>query len=292
MKKIKFFFIRHYQRIIRFLISFSAIGCILAASFSASATAVYNFPMSRPEVNSLSCYVEILMNTGNVFGFYVSATINSGTAGAWTTPYFNCYLEGENFWINAPTLGSDKGFVTGITLNPSGSFGLAANNSNMSGFWLGSGGSISGIHCYNATYSGFTPTNNDFTFVYGNEVNTNDKLDKIFSAIQANKSSAEKSEYSGATSDQKTAQADLDKAEASINADIAEARSSTINLFKNFTLPGDIMKGMLSVTSLFNALCARLPFAPIILNFSLAVGAAAFLLGLTAVFVRFGRSRK
>ena len=117
-------------------------------------------------------------------------------------------------------------------------------------------------------------------------------MDQILKAIQDNKSSAEKNVYSGATDEQKQAQTNLDAADKKISDDTADARDSTINIFKNFTLPGDIMKGLLCVTNIFNSLCSGLPFAPIILNFSLAIGAAAFLLGLTAVFVRFGRSRK
>ena len=120
--------------------------------------------------------------------------------------------------------------------------------------------------------------------------NNNQNTDKIVSAIEGNKSSAENNEYSGTTSEQKKAQSDLDTSEKKISEDTAEARTTTINIFKNFTVPGDIMKGLLTVTNLFNSLCANIPFAPIILNFSLAIGAAAFLLGLAAVIIR--RSRQ
>lgn len=115
------------------------------------------------------------------------------------------------------------------------------------------------------------------------------KLDTIIELLQV----ATSNNYSATTPSQKQNQADLDSAEASINADTAEARTSTINIFKNFTLPGDIMKGMLSVTKIFNAMCNCIPFAPIILNFSLAVGAAAFLLGLSAWTIgKFGGRNK
>ena len=174
---------------------------------------------------------------------------------------------------------------------------------------IGDGFFISYIRGYNCKTTGIG-AGTDFTFVYGNDKilddkidsinqaiidnrnSTNDKLDRIIASIEANKSSAEKNEYSGATTEQKQAQSELDSAESSINADTASARASTVDVLKNFTVPGDIMKGLLSVTNLFNSLCANIPFAPIVLNFSLAIGAAAFLLGLTAVIVKFGRSRK
>lgn len=291
MKKIKLFLFRNYQRIIRFLISFSAIGCILSASFSASATAVYNFPFSRPEVNDYSCYIEILKTDGYAFGFFCSYSYDSNDN---ILPYFTAYLDGESFWIECSVSSTSQNNMHGLTLNPSGSFDIVANERSRCGVWLGSGISVSGIHCYNVSYnSTISAHNNDFTFVYGNEVNTNDKLDKIIAAIEANKSSAEKNEYSGATTEQKQAQSDLNSAEASINSDTASARASTVDVLKNFTVPGDIMKGLLSVTNLFNSLCANIPFAPIVLNFSLAIGAAAFLLGLSAWAIgKFGGSRK
>lgn len=194
--------------------------------------------------------------------------------------------------------------------------------------YLGNSGAITGIHGYNCDVNGINVTNSNFVFSYGvdtsfytflsaisSSVNSGvgklseisstlvtlynqnkaffgtTNMEQILKAIQDNKSSAEKNEYSGATDDQKKAQSDLDTSEKKISDDTAEARASTINIFKNFTLPGDIMKGLLCVTNIFNSLCAGVPFAPIVLNFSLAIGAAAFLLGLTAVFVRFGRSR-
>lgn len=284
MKKIKLFLIRNYQRIIRFLISFSAIVCILAASFSASATAVYNFPFSRPDVNDYSCYVEILKTDGYAFGFFCSYSYNDNVN---VSPYFTAYIDGENFWIECSVHFTDQNNMHGVILNPSGSFDVVANERSRCGFWLGSGISVSGIHCYNVSYnSTISAHNNDFTFVYGNEVNTNGKLDKIIAAIESNKSSAEKSDYNGVSADQKTAQADLDKAEASINADTATARTDTINLFKTFSIVGDIAKGMLAVTNIFNILTDYLVFAPALLNFALAVGAAAFLLGLSAIILK------
>lgn len=113
----------------------------------------------------------------------------------------------------------------------------------------------------------------------------NEKLDAILQAIKDNKSSAEKNEYSGATSEQKKAQSDLDSADKKISDDTAEARTTTINIFKNFSVVGDISKGLLSVTALFNDLCLRFSPSAGLLNFSLALGIGAFLLGVSAYVV-------
>lgn len=113
----------------------------------------------------------------------------------------------------------------------------------------------------------------------------NEKLDAILQAIKDNKSSAEKNEYSGATTEQKKAQSDLDTSEKKISEDTAEARATTINIFKNFSVVGDISKGLLSVTNLFNDLCLRFSPSAGLLNFSLALGIGAFLLGVSAYVV-------
>ena len=110
-------------------------------------------------------------------------------------------------------------------------------------------------------------------------------MDLILKAIQDNKSSAEKNEYSGATDEQKKAQSDLNTSEKKISDDTAEARSTTINIFKNFSIVGDISKGLLSVTNLFNDLCLRFSPSAGLLNFSLALGIGAFLLGVSAYVV-------
>lgn len=115
--------------------------------------------------------------------------------------------------------------------------------------------------------------------------NNNKNTDKIVSAIEGNKSSAENNEYSGATPAQKQAQADLDTSEKKIYDDTAEARDTTINIFKNFAVVGDISKGLLSVTNLFNDLCLRFSPSAGLLNFSLALGIGAFLLGVSACVI-------
>mgnify|MGYP004534473027 CR=1 FL=1 len=338
MKKIKLFFVRNYQRFIRFLISLSAVSALVVAmSFSASAAESYYFFFSQPQVTDTSCYFEIVRSDGYCCVVY-------GFAGA-TPREFIATLSNGRIYFDAE--GIDEAYKGFYLLDRWTGGSLLPRNNGLYYFDL-AGFGVGAIYAHNAYCKGFSAPTTDRVFLYGQDLQVNDnfttvisllnqlkssgataaqiqqvitsignldnhtngnlklileaiknqtttqnaKLDEILQAIKDNKSSAEKEQYSGATDEQKKAQSDLDAADKKITEDTAEARASTINLFKNFTLPGDIMKGLLCVTNIFNSLCAGLPFAPIVLNFSLAVGAAAFLLGLTAVFVRFGRSRK
>ena len=317
MKKIKLFLIRNYQRIIRFLISFSVIGCLSCFVLTTSAGAVvdHRFYCSKPDITNNSCLIELVRADGRAFCIYVCAYKNDGST-IGDIAFYASVVDGQ-LQIRPSSALLDSISAYGVYWDNYGKMDTCTNVSiKGASLWLGGSSVVTGIHGYNVDVSTVSVADSTvgFVFDYGtdsfvidklNKINDylyssdarlsdiNSKLDRIISAIEANKSSAEKNDYSGPSSDQKQAQSDLDSAEASINADIAEARTSTINIFKNFTLPGDIMKGMLSVTKIFNAMCNCIPFAPIILNFSLAVGAAAFLLGLSAWTIgKFGGRNK
>ena len=337
MKNIKLFFVRNYQRFIRFLISFSVISVFIFGVFSvsaASAPIVYTASISQPQLTGNDCYLEVVTANGWKMVVYVSLAPSPSSNNV-SSAAFHAFVEDNKLFVSTlSALPSDRqlyGYMYDATYGGVSSLHHVETGNPADSLYVGLGnsGAITGIHGYNCYVDGISTSNNQFVFSYGVDTSFNNflsainssvnsgvgKLDTISStlvtlynqnkaffgsvnmqqilkAIQDNKSSAEKNEYSGATDEQKKAQSDLDTSEKKISEDTADARASTINIFKNFTLPGDIMKGLLCVTNIFNSLCAGVPFAPIILNFSLAIGAAAFLLGLTAVFVRFGRSRK
>ena len=312
MKKIKLFLIRNYQRIIRFLISFSVIGCLLGSVLTSSAGSVvdHRFYCSKPDITNNSCLIELVRADGKAFCIYVCAYKNDGST-IGDIAFYASVVDGQ-LQVRPSSALLDSISAYGVYWDNYGKMDTCTNVSiKGASLWLGGSSVVTGIHGYNVDVSTVPVADSTvgFVFDYGtdsfvidklNKINDylyssdarlsdiNSKLDRIIAAIEANKSSAEKNAYSGPSSDQKQAQSNLDSAESSINADTASA----VDVLKNFTVPGDIMKGLLSVTNLFNSLCANIPFAPIVLNFSLAIGAAAFLLGLTAVFVRFGRSRK
>ena len=300
MKKIKLFLIRNYQRIIRFLISFSVIGCLLGAVLTASAGSVvdHRFYCSKPDITNNSCLIELVRADGKAFCIYVCAYKNDGST-IGDIAFYASVVDGQ-LQIRPSSALLDSISAYGVYWDNYGKMDTCTNVSiKGASLWLGGSSVVTGIHGYNVDVSTVSVADSTvgFVFDYGtdsfvidklNKINDylyssdarlsdiNSKLDRIIAAIEANKSSAEKSNYNGVTADQKTAQSDLDKAEASINADTATARTDTINLFKTFSIVGDIAKGMLAVTNIFNILTNDLVFAPALLNFALAVGAAAF----------------
>lgn len=340
MKKIKYFFIRQYAKIIRFLITFSSvIALIFAQTISTSAVTYINCVYAPPTLTGNNCYVEIVTSNNWHWLVYVEVT-SLNTPSVVGEVAFRAFIGDTNYLRISADVGSvPSAYIMHgyyVDMDSGNMVMFETYNDTTVQTWIKSAGTITGFHGYNCRVGIPSATQNDFVVNYGTDISFRNSLlsiqsyipsisqsaysakntlldikknivdmfnaqksffgstnmDQILKAIQDNKSSAEKEQYSGATDEQKKAQSDLDASDKKITEDTAEARASTINIFKNFTLPGDIMKGLLCVTNIFNSLCAGIPFAPIILNFSLAIGAAAFLLGLTAVFVRFGRSRK
>lgn len=316
MKKIKLFLIRNYQRIIRFLISFSVIGCLLGAVLTASAGSVvdHRFYCSKPDITNNSCLIELVRADGKAFCIYVCAYKSDGSS-IGDVAFYASVVDGQ-LQIRPSSALLESVSAYGVYWDNYGKMDTCTNVSiKGASLWLGGSSVVTGIHGYNVDVSTVPVADSTvgFVFDYGtdsfvidklNKINDylyssdarlsdiNSKLDRIIAAIEANKSSAEKSDYNGVSADQKTAQAELDKAESSINSDTASARTETINLFKSFSIVGDIAKGMLAVTNIFNVLTGDLVFAHSLLNFALAVGAAAFLLGLSAIILRVVRSNQ
>lgn len=331
MKRIKFFFIRNYQRFIRFFISLSVVSVFIFGAFSVSAQEVYQASISQPQLTGNDCYLEVVTANDWHLVIYISRQdIFTGSNGSSNGDSSFSAIVRDNSLVISPNfvLSSDVGtstcwgFAYDVRWNTVSALGKTSDSRTMF-FYLGNSGAITKIHGYNCDVSSITGTSNDFVFSYGMDTTFNNLLTSIYNtcrstnlkvqdistklanlfninraffanvnmaqilqAIQDNKSSAEKEQYSGASAEHKQAQSDLDSAENKINSDTAEARNSTINIFKSFTIVGDIAKGMLAVTNLFNVFTGDLVFAPALLNFSLAIGAGAFLLGLSAIILK------
>ena len=328
MKKIKLFFVRNYQRFIRFLISLSAVSAlIIGQAFTSSAVTYIDCVYAQPQLTGKNCYLEIV--TSKNWRWLVCVQLDAfSDASDMSDVGFTAFISENYLCVSTTTSIPSSMLLSGFRVDMvSGDMTAfehveAGNRNDSMKTWIGSAGTITGIHGYNCTVTSIsTATKNDFVVSYGadvsfrsylrsissyvssisidvssiktavNTINTNlvnifnqDKaffgstnMDQILKAIQDNKSSAEKNVYSGATDDQKKAQSDLDAADKKITEDTAEARASTINIFKSFSIVGDIAKGMLAVTNLFNVFTGDLVFAPALLNFSLAIGAGAFL---------------
>lgn len=148
---------------------------ILPASADAAYNTPYNFSCQQPQINDYSCYIEILKSDGSVCGVYVTAalfdvTSNGGDYGG----YFRCSVSGENFWVSYfPNTVSDvvTPYVYGFVYYQNGSYASLSNDSSSTGstgFWLGSGVSIVGIHGYNCDVTRIGASR-EFTFAYGTD---------------------------------------------------------------------------------------------------------------------------
>ena len=316
MKKIKLFLIRNYQRIIRFLISFSVIGCLSGAVLIASAGTVvdHRFYCSKPDITNNSCLIELVRADGKAFCIYVCAYKNDGST-IGDIAFYASVVDGQ-LQIRPSSALLDSISAYGVYWDNYGKMDTCTNVSiKGASLWLGGSSVVTGIHGYNVDVSTVPVADSTvgFVFDYGtdsfvidklNKINDylyssdarlsdiNSKLDRIISAIEANKSSAEKDTYSSTPDSVKQSQSDLDVADKKLTEDTASARSSTINVLSNFRIVGDIATGLLAVTNLFNVMASDLPFAGPLLNFSLFVGGIAFLLGVSVILFNHFRGRK
>lgn len=340
MKKIKLFFVRNYQRFIRFLISLSAFSAlIIGQAFTSSAITYIDCVYSPPVLTGNNCYAEIVTSNNWHWLVYVEVTsLNSPSVVGDVA--FRAFIGDTNYLRISADVGSvPSAYIMHgyyVDMSSGNMVMFETFNSTTVQTWIKSAGTITGFHGYNCRSGLPTATQNDFVVNYGNDIALRNALlsiqsyipsisqsaysaknslldikknivdmfnaqksffgstnmDQILKAIQDNKSSAEQNIYSGATDDQKKVQSDLESADSKLQNDTASARDSTISIFKYFSVAGDISKGLLAVTSLFNELCLAFTPSAALLNFSLAVGLAAFLLGLTALIVHVGRGRK
>ncbi len=316
MKKIKLFLIRNYQRIIRFLISFSVIGCLSCFVLTTSAGTVvdHRFYCSKPDITNNSCLIELVRADGKAFCIYVCAYKNDGST-IGDIAFYASVVDGQ-LQIRPSSALLDSISAYGVYWDNYGKMDTCTNVSiKGASLWLGGSSVVTGIHGYNVDVSTVSVADSTvgFVFDYGtdsfvidklNKINDylyssdarlsdiNSKLDRIISAIEANKSSAEKDTYSSTPDSVKQSQSDLDVADKKLTEDTASARSSTINVLSNFRIVGDIATGLLAVTNLFNVMASDLPFAGPLLNFSLFVGGIAFLLGVSVILFNHFRGRK
>lgn len=288
---IKLFFIRNYRRFIRFLISLSVISVFSISIFcvSVSAATSYRCVLAQPQLNGRNFYAEVITSNGWRWLIMGEVATNNLSCNDF---YFVANSDGSNLWFTAniplESITSDNVFFNAVYVDMESGVASQMSHTDFRTVYvsLGNSGKVVGIHGYGVDVSPFAgKVKSDFIINYGSDSVTLNNIEQILKSIQDNKSSAEKEQYSGATTEQKKAQSDLNVADKKITEDTAEARTTTINIFKNFSVVGDISKGLLSVTALFNDLCFRFSPSAGLLNFSLALGIGAFLLGVSAYLV-------
>lgn len=259
---------------------------------------VYPANISQPQLSGNDCYLEVVTANGWKLVVYVKAVFSSTTSVSNTSTSFYCYSSENEFRIVSYDASSTSisyyGWYYDCNWNSVGML----KTSNIGGLvdycwlYLGNSGAITGIHGYNCNTSDFElSSGSNFVFSYGIDTTFKSQIDKVIGLLEQGKSSAESNIYSGTTSEQQQTQKEASAAEKKIYDDTAEYRDSTISVFKNFRIVGDIANGMLSVTRLFDNLASRLSLASPLLQFSLAIGLGAFVLGLTSLLVGISRRK-
>ena len=167
---------------------FSAVFVIMFSAVTASAeTLSYSFVCSRPQINSNSCYIEVVTTSGTPFVLYVVARDTS--VGSSFDGYFTIQIDGEYLYVCANG-GSDLE-TYGYCYFQNGSSGFLTNGAAYrTGIYLANYGSLKSIQGYNCSTSDIgdhTP----FTFVYGSDNTINDRMAEIISILQNSQSGTE-----------------------------------------------------------------------------------------------------
>lgn len=195
MKKIKYFFIRQYAKIIRFLITFSSvIALIFAQTFSASAVTYFDCVYAQPQLTGKNCYLEIV--TSKNWRWLVCVQLDAfSDATNISDVGFNAFISDNYLCIGTtahiPSSMLLSGFRVDMVSGIMTAFehAEAGNPGDVVRTWIGSAGSITGIHGYNcdvydSTISA-TATKNDFVVNYGSDVSFRSYLRSISSYISS-----------------------------------------------------------------------------------------------------------
>ena len=195
MKKIKYFFIRQYAKIIRFLITFSSVVVLIfAQAFTSSAVTYIDCVYSQPQLTGKNCYLEIV--TSKNWHWLVVVQLDAfSDATNISDVGFNAFISGDYLCIGTtahiPTSMLLSGFRVDMDSGIMTAFehAEAGNPSDVVRTWMGSAGSITGIHGYNcdvydSTISA-TATKNSFVVNYGSDVSFRSYLRSISSYISS-----------------------------------------------------------------------------------------------------------
>lgn len=186
MKKIKYFFIRQYAKIIRFLITFSSvIALIFAQAFSAGALRYINCVYSQPQLTGKNCYLEIVTSKNWQWLVCVqldafSDATNISDIGFHASIVDNYLLVSTDISIPSSMLLS--GFRIDMVSGDMTAFEHveAGNRNDSMRTWIGSAGTITGIHGYNCNVTYITTaTQNDFVVNYGTDMSLHSTLNSV-----------------------------------------------------------------------------------------------------------------
>lgn len=192
MKKIKYFFIRQYAKIIRFLITFSSvIALVFAQAFTSSATTYIDCVYSQPQLTGKNCYLEIVTSNNwrwlvvvQLDAFSDAANISDVGFSAFISENYLCVSTTSSIPSSMLLSGFRVDMVSGVMT--SFEHVEAGNRNDSMRTWIGKAGTITGIHGYNCNVTSITTaTKNDFVVNYGSDVSFRSYLRSISSYISS-----------------------------------------------------------------------------------------------------------
>lgn len=192
MKKIKYFFIRQYAKIIRFLIAFSSvISLLFAQAFSTSAITYFDCVYAQPQLTGKNCYLEIV--TSKNWRWLVCVQLDAfSDASDMSDVGFTAFISGNYLCVSTTTSIPSSMLLSGFRVDMvSGDMTAfehveAGNRNDSMKTWIGSAGTITGIHGYNCTVTSIsTATKNDFVVSYGTDVSFRSYLRSISSYVSS-----------------------------------------------------------------------------------------------------------
>lgn len=302
------------KRIYKILSVLVAVIIVFSCCLSVSAQHVtFSFVSSKPTVNENSCYLEIVTSSGYAFVFYVSIISYTNISEVNHASFsFNAQLQDDgNLWVWA--LPQDPNIyvtsVVSVIIDADGSIREGYNRGTSSGVYVGN--PYISIKAYNC-YGSFTGAN--AVFSYSNEININNKLDTIINFLQngnqqiidnANQNSQQIQQNQNANTDKVIQNQEQNQEEikngwqqeenidssttddyAAKDKELQEAteqgRSEAVSIFNSFgslfQSDGHLYKGLLSVSAMFTEFM-KIGWLSSLLNFSLAIGIFAFVIG-------------
>ena len=192
MKKIKYFFIRQYSKIIRFLITFSSvIVLIFAQAFSTSAITYFDCVYAQPQLTGKNCYLEIVTSKNWRWLVVVQLDAFSDATDISDVGFHASIL--DNYLViscdcSIPTSMLLSGFRVDMVSGDMTAFEHveAGNRNDSMRTWIGSAGTITGVHGYNCNVTYITSaTKNDFVVSYGSDVSFRSYLRSISSYVSS-----------------------------------------------------------------------------------------------------------
>lgn len=183
MKKIKYFFLRQYSKIIRFLITFSSvIALIFAQTFSASAVTYIDCVYAPPTLTGNNCYAEIVTSNNWHWLVYVEVTsLNSPSVVGEVS--FRAFIGDTNYLrISADVSSVPSAYIMHgyyVDMASGNMVMFETYNDTTVQTWIKSAGTITGFHGYNCRVGIPSATKNDFVINYGTDISFRSSLNSI-----------------------------------------------------------------------------------------------------------------